>query len=181
MGRLRPETLTACGVQLPNDTLIETGTCAGMGVRYCSPHFKTVHTIELDRVLYELAKGRLRSTHVQCWHGSSPVVLRELIEPDRDTTFFLDAHYVASRDEPSVGPQCPLIDELAAIFAFNWSAPMRILIDDAPMFGKKFWRYPRKCNGYNRADWPTLEQIEQIAAGQGKIVRNVADRILVME
>lgn len=180
MGRLRPGTLEAAGVKLPGDVLIETGTCSGNGVRSVKHLFKTIHTIELDPAMYNEARRRLRRAGIVAHLGSSPEVLKQIIDPSRETVFWLDAHYVKGfgADSVSVSNQCPLLDELRSIFSFRWKVPPHILIDDAEYFGTRFWRLARS-RGYNRADWPTFKQIGRRAHRAGLVMSKVRNTVIL--
>ncbi len=179
MGRLSHKFLESQGLA-PNDVLIQTGTQLGKGLKYCSPHFNTIHTIELDDRYYHESKKRLaKFTNINCHHGSSPVVLRKVIDPTRATTIFLDAHFVATDDLPNqVQNQCPLLWELCAIFSFRWKAPMSVVIDDAHMHQRSFWKL-RRARGYDREQWPRAETLRATAAQFGFEMRHVGDVFII--
>ena len=179
MGRLSYKFLEGQGLA-PNDVFIQTGTQAGHGLKYCAPHFKTIHTIELDRRYYEMSKERLaKFPHIHCHRGSSPVVLRKVIDPTRPTTIFLDAHFVATDDLPNqVKNQCPVLWELCAVFSFRWKARMAIVVDDAHMHQPSFWKLGRS-RGYDKAQWPRAETLRATAAEFGYAMRHVDDVFVI--
>ena len=176
MGRLSHKFIESLGMA-PNDVLIQTGTQLGKGLKYCAPHFKTIHTIELDDRYYHESKRRLaKYKNVLCYHGSSPEVLPLVIDPTRPTTFWLDAHFVATDDlQAQVQNQCPLMQELLAIFAFRWEAKASILVDDAHFFQPSFWRQRRRSRGYDIAQWPRQELLRATVEEFGYSMRSVGD------
>ena len=144
--------------------LIETGTGAGAGVR-AAKHWglETIHSIEYDAECYERARREFEGDPAITIHlGSSPDVLREIIDPLVHTLFWLDAHYSGAAFGQAVDPrygECPLLAELEVILAVAWARPPRVLIDDASLFmTHDFATY--EIVTAHEADWPTLEQIE---------------------
>lgn len=180
MGKLNQHFLTAHGFNR-FDVLTETGTQSGQGIARCQHLFKELHTVEIDPTLYAAAKAKLAQyQHVHCHLGTSPSVLRQIIDASKRTLFWLDAHYVATDPSPGlVENQCPLLDELAAIFSVAWQTPPTILIDDARMFQEWFWKSNRS-QGYDAVQWPKLAEIVAMAASHGYAVRQIDD-VLVVE
>jgi len=165
MSRLFPEVIRDRG--LVREVFIETGTGGGMSVRRCRRLFSMIHTIESDLATYQKAAHDLRTFgNVRCHHGRSPDLLRRIIDPKLPTLFYLDAHAVAQNPElPAPIQECPLLDELRAIFSFSWSEPPPIMVDDAGMYGEEFWS-GKRAKGYDRAQWPTLAQVlDELPAG----------------
>jgi len=179
MGRLSANFLKQNGFA-PRDVMVQTGTQNGQGLKYCAPYFQTIHTIELDDRYFEQSKERLaRFKHIHCHHGTSPVVLRKVIDPTRDTTCWLDAHYVATDDLPKqVNNQCPVLWELCAIFSFRWKAKLTILLDDAHMFQPSFWRQ-RWAKGYDKAQWPRESVLRANVAEFGYSMRQIDDVFVI--
>lgn len=165
MGRLSGKHLAECGVA-GGDVLIETGTMDGIGTRHVAKLFRQIHTIEADRRLHDAARKLLAGyPNVRCHYGDSPRLLAKVIDPKRETVFYLDAHYVPGLGEPPSAGQCALRAELAIIAAFRWRVPPVIIIDDARMFtwyfkSKRFLASRDKTH-YNPADWPTLAEIQE--------------------
>lgn len=145
---------------------IETGTQHGLRTKAVAYLFEQVHTIELDRDIYEIAREKLkRFKNVTCHNGDSAELLPGLLNPTKSTTIFLDAHYVGtSPSQASAERQCPLLDELSAIVSLRWTAPHAIIIDDAIMF-QDWWWTRGKCKAYDRRQWPTERAIREACAG----------------
>ena len=180
MGRLRPDRLREAGVKLPGDLFIETGTCSGNGVRSVVHLFKESHSIEIDEQMFRNARRKVSRFGIKFHLGNSPDVLRKIIDPSRETVFWLDSHFVKGFGEQSVSSakQCPLLEELESIFSFDWRTPPMILIDDAEFFGNRFWKFHRS-RGYRRADWPTFDKIKQSAESNGMTMRVIKNTVLV--
>lgn len=180
MGLLSPVLLQRCGVT-GGDVLIETGTDGGRSLGFVTHLFNTIHTVELDEASYLSGKRRLRHRkNVTCHHGNSPEVLAKVIDPKRESVFFLDAHYVDG-GKPSAGPQCPLMDELKVIFGFTWGIQPIIIVDDARMFGEWFWKRRAKGTSYLREHWPTLGQIRELCFEHGYNVEEIKGMLLIMQ
>lgn len=131
------------------NTLIETGTHIGNTSLLFKDLFSEIHTIELDRRLYEIAKIRLSAhPHIITHHGASqsllPLIAPSVKEP---CIFWLDAHY--SGGVTALGStQTPIEQELRLIY-LHFRIKSTILIDDAKDFDGK--------NGY-----PTLRNLEEL-------------------
>jgi hypothetical protein len=115
-------------------TFIETGTYLGDMVSAVSHDFQTIHTIELDPVLYETARRRFRrSPHIHVHKGDSARVLPGLVSTlSGPALFWLDGHYSGSgtaRGEADT----PIQAELRVLLQ---RGPLKdvILIDDARLF-----------------------------------------------
>lgn len=153
---------------------IETGTHKGDTLEKASVAFDLCISIEQNRVLAQAAMRRfIYSRNVQVYLGNSPDILPQIMKRELPTTFWLDAHYCESGDTILVGAgQCPLLEELRAIIAVDWKTPPIILIDDAYMFDESiphpgsvypFWTSNESQHScYNRSDWPTVKQIEEV-------------------
>lgn len=166
----------------PCDVLIETGTQSGRGTRRVARMFERVDTIERDPVLYEGARRLLRrARNVRVHLGNSVDVLPLVIEPDRRTLFWLDAHFVATPGcNPPAHGQCPLLDELGIVLSTPWRRWPHILIDDAQMFRADFWLSNKRAAwGYDRNQWPTLDRITHLCGHFGFSVRETP-RVLVV-
>ncbi len=179
MGRLMPDRLASCGIT-GGDVLVETGMDSGWGIRQCSPIFKTLHTIEIDPALHYrmLTHMKRRFPKITMHLGNSPEVLRKIIDPARETVLFLDAHYVAEPGRVCHGQECPLMDELAAIFSFQWLVPPVIIVDDARMFQEWFWGKPWSRD-YRKSHWPRQAQVEDLAGRFGFTVSGVRGMLLL--
>ncbi len=154
---------------------IETGTFLGdtAAREEGSNNWEHLHTIEIDEKLFRAAERRFKKTpRITCHLGSSPDVLSKIIEPECATHFYLDAHRTGTneqaraftgteftRHDTDIG-ECPVLEELAVIFAFDWRVPPTIIIDDAQNFvpGEGFWKR-KESRYYDPAQWPTMDQI----------------------
>lgn len=78
-------------------TIVETGTCRGVGTQVMAKNFEQVYTIELDETLHAQTKERLHGEglkNITFIQGDSSVRLAQLIpELDGPAVFFLDAHW----------------------------------------------------------------------------------------
>lgn len=115
--------------------LVETGTFRGDMVEAHMRHFDQVFSIELCQELYEKACYRFRkSPHVTIYQGDSgavlPRIMRALHQP---AIFWLDGHY-SSGDTARGDKDCPIYEELDAIFAAGNRHAHVLLIDDARCF-----------------------------------------------
>ena len=178
MGRLRFNRLQLLGATLPAEVLIQTGTGPHSdGLADCAPHFKTLHSIELDRGRHTRAARILASLKNVILHlGDSCRVLPRLFEPKRKTLFFLDAHCPPD----ATAAQCPLMAELDIIFAATWKWPPDIIIDDSRMFQDWFWKRGGKSRHYDRRQWPRMKEII-FAAGRFGYGTAVADGAVILK
>jgi len=87
---------------------VETGSYHGGSAKIVSQYIRTVHTIENNPELHEIAKDNLRGVpNVKLHFGSSQEILKDiLVENEENIFLFLDAHW---------GEYWPLIDELKVI------------------------------------------------------------------
>lgn len=128
------------------ETIVETGTFLGGTTRKLSEMADKVYTIEIDPENIQEATEFLRDTsNITLLEGSSPEVLRNLLQSDHgNVLFFLDAH---SRT------YTPLIDELK-IIAEAGIKPVIVIHD---------WKVPDRpdlgYDSYNDQDY-TLEWIQ---------------------
>lgn len=153
------------GQSIVRPVFIETGTYRGDTLANAfAAGFRTLHSIEVCETNYQLATARFEGqANVHLHLGSSPEVLPRIIDPEIATTFWLDAHFQGSSRaelDPDYG-ECPLLVELRVLFSYDWS-PI-ILIDDAYMFDQ---RIP---GGFDRSQWPSLEDIRAALPGRYKI------------
>jgi hypothetical protein len=127
--------------------LIETGTYIGIMVEAQLDNFKKIYSIELDEKLYLDAVEKFKNfQHVSILYGDSGKVLYNLMplitEP---TIFWLDGHY--SGGITALGDkECPILEELKAIFTSEELAHL-ILIDDARLF-------------LGKNDYPTVDELK---------------------
>ena len=125
------------------DTFIETGTYLGDTVELADLFgFKYIHSIEIDKSLYELCADRFKDKeHIKIWHGDSIDVLQNIMnEVKGQATFWLDAH----ASGPLLGGKvsCPLVQEINIIGKHR--DDHIIFIDDCRLFGSEEWGHLRK-------------------------------------
>jgi len=115
-------------------TLVETGTYLGDMVDAVYADFACIHSIELSRGLYLLARLRfLGRRRVHLVHGDSFSMLRAVLEGIHEPcVFWLDGHDSGGITGSGV-ESCPILAELSAIFSHDVRRHV-ILIDDACMF-----------------------------------------------
>jgi hypothetical protein len=171
---------------------IETGTYHGETLANAAKAFHKCYSIEYDQELYLKAFKKFDNIpSVKILHGSSPDVLKHIIDPDKSTIFWLDAHFMSS-DHSDVFDQkygqCPLLHELEVIFSFNWKYSPSIFVDDAYLFSDYFWDLPVsdldkdrtsfarlkngmgvKRLGLQQKHWPKIEEIRKIVPEQYKM------------
>lgn len=129
-------------------TLIETGTYMGEMVEAQKARFKKIFSIELGRDLFKKAQKRfINDKHVSIVEGDSGKMLSTILKiVNEPAIFWLDGHYssgVTAKGEK----ECPIIEELDAIFNSERLNHI-LLIDDARCF-----------NG--EGDYPTLEKLSE--------------------
>lgn len=145
---------------------VETGTYLGETTAAMSQVFDCVHTIEIDKQLYERACTRF-STHsnIFCHHGDSahvlPRILPQLIGP---TLFWLDGHYSGPRTGRSSEYDSPILAELELLFARNIVDDI-ILIDDARMF-------------VGRNSYPRIGDLNTFVRSRSKFCLTIKDDII---
>jgi hypothetical protein len=118
-------------------TFIETGTYLGDTTYSMRNKCECLHTIELNKTLYENAVKRLSLfKNIIVHYGDSGIVLPKLIsEIHEPILFWLDGHYCGN--STSKGDKCtPIMNELDAIFRHRCKSHV-MLIDDARDFNGK--------------------------------------------
>jgi hypothetical protein len=128
------------------DTLVETGTLLGDMVEAQKRIFKNVISIELGYDLFEKAKKRFKKDrNVIIVQGDSGSVLPEIVKKlNEPAIFWLDGHYSEGISVKG-DKECPIIEELDAIFNGKKLNHI-ILIDDARCF-------------IGKGDYPTIEKL----------------------
>lgn len=126
-------------------TLVETGTYLGEMVEAQKARFKKVFSIELSTDLYKKALRRFKNdSNVFIVQGDSGKVLPEILPKiDESAIFWLDGHYSAGITAKGE-KDCPIFEELNAIFSSNKLNHI-LLIDDARLFIGK-GDYPTVAN-----------------------------------
>lgn len=129
------------------NTLIETGTFLGEMVEAQKMFFTKIISIELSKYLFEKARKRFRKDdNIMIVRGDSGNVLENLLkEINEPVLFWLDGHY--SMGMTAKGEKdCPIFEEINAIFAGQKNMGHILLIDDARLF-----------NG--TGDYPSLDEL----------------------
>jgi hypothetical protein len=129
-------------------TFIETGTFMGDMVEAQKNLFKKIYSIEIGAKLFKKAVRRFkRNKNVKIILGDSGKVLPEIISNiNEPAIFWLDGHY-SSGPTAKGDKNCPIFDELDAIFNGKISNHI-LLIDDARCF-------------VGNADYPTIEKLNE--------------------
>lgn len=145
------------GKNLVNDVFIETGTFRGETLfNALRAGFKALYSIEFLEENWRIATKKFNNeAKVKVLLGSSPDILPTIIDQNRATTFWLDAHFQGgsvSEQDPKYG-ECPLLGELKAIFEFKWEISPWVLIDDAHMFNGN------PPGRFKKEQWCNTEQI----------------------
>jgi hypothetical protein len=146
--------------------LVETGTYLGEMVWAMRKHFDEIHSIELDRALYERAQARFsKHPHVRLNIGDSSLVLSRItaimLAP---ALFWLDGHYsggITARGKT----ETPIEDELNNLLAPSTPDHV-ILIDDARMFT-------------GHGGYPRIDELERrVAASKPRLNVSVKDDVI---
>lgn len=134
-------------MQYGTNSLVETGTYKGEMLLANLNNFSKLYSIELSPVLAIRARKKFRKhPHITIIEGDSGAKMRDLVKELEDKTlFWLDGHYSAGITAKGQ-KECPILEELAAIFQYNRKGDV-ILIDDARCF-----------TGQN--DYPTREELK---------------------
>jgi hypothetical protein len=154
---------------------VETGTYMGSSAAALADLFDRVWTIEWSEELWAQAKSAHRDRPITFVHGSSGVVLREVLaEVDGPALLWLDGHWsggvTAGADD-----ECPVLAEIAAVDASDHGAQSVILIDDA-----RFFLAPPMLP-HKREQWPSLMEVADLArAAHDRYVTVVEDVIVAV-
>jgi hypothetical protein len=129
------------------DVLVETGTFYGEMVEAQRRRFRKVISIELAHELFVSATNRFaQCRNVQIIHGDSGKELPRIVEGLRSRAiFWLDGHYsggLTAKGEKD----CPIFEELSAIFKQSNGMDHIVLVDDARCFD-------------GQGDYPTIEEL----------------------
>lgn len=145
--RVKSNAIAEYGKKYKYDTLIETGTYLGKMIDTQKNNFKKIISIEIDRKFHEDAIEKFKNDkHISFYLGDSGKLLKEIVNGlDQPAVFWLDAHY-NSRSSAKLDKECPIFEEMDAIFG-SAKFDHVLLIDDARLFvGKK--------------DYPTIPELE---------------------
>ncbi len=112
---------------------VETGTHHGATILPLENDFHELHTIEIEKQLFERVKNKSKKIHFHL--GDSSKVLAEICPKIKSNTiFFLDGHF-SSCDTGRGDKDVPLYEELNCIMSFL-DYNCIIIIDDCRLFGK---------------------------------------------
>lgn len=121
--------------ELSIKTFVETGTFNGDSIASISDLFKEIHTCELSTELHKAATSRFENyKYIHCHQGSSSELLAKLSNElkDKPILYWLDAHWCSADHTAGEESQCPLLEELDAIFPLHENSV--VWIDDARYF-----------------------------------------------
>lgn len=180
---------------------VETGTCLGYSTDILIKHFKKVHTIELDKKLYDMATKKFKdNNNVYCHHGDSKEVLKQIIPLlNQPTVFYLDAHWSGDNTtdwehsawkgydkptaycgkSPTPENQVPLLEELEIINSM-FKYDCIIYIDDADKFDKN--GNGLKNKGFIGEDWShlTLQKLKSVLTDRTLTYEHVGNQIIII-
>ncbi len=150
------------------DVFIETGTNLGHSLAAAvAAGYSECLSVEFVEDLYLAAVTRFgRDPRVRLFRGSSPDLLPLIIDPEKATTFWLDAHYSGSDrswQDPRYG-ECPLLAELKAIQTAKWRTRPYLCIDDAFIFRDAWEPVPGIFNPtfFTKLHWPLISEIRAL-------------------
>jgi len=151
---------------------VETGTYEGRSARVLGQTFAEVVTIELSEKLVHRARETLADApHVHVLQGDSRERLRELVDPDVPTLWYLDGHW-SGGFTAGESAECPVLEEIASLAG---AGPLDcVVIDDARVFAGP---PPPPCEP---AQWPTLiEVLDALRSVRGSVHVTVFDDQIV--
>jgi hypothetical protein len=156
-------------------TFVETGTAWGDTAlaAFNLGMFERVITIEASRSAFDAAKPEFKASKVERVYGKTEEELARIVPTlTTPTLFYLDAHWCGG---PKLGPECPLLAELAVLRPRQEAdAGDVIMIDNAGMF-----RHPPHPP-HDPAQWPTLDQvIRAIHTGTPQAISMFLDVLIV--
>jgi hypothetical protein len=130
-----------------SDILIETGTFLGDMVEAQRKNFRKIVSIEVAEELWKKAAIRFkRYKHISIIKGDSGIILPSIVKDlNEPAIFWLDGHYdfgITSKGEKD----CPILEEIDAIFKYNNGLNHILLVDDARSFD-------------GQGDYPTIDEL----------------------
>jgi hypothetical protein len=121
--------------ELGISTFVETGTFKGDSVALVRSIFSEIHTCELSSELHQAALRRFEADKaVTCHLGSAGDLLKCISQQlvGIQVLYWLDAHWCAGENTAGEESQCPLLEELEAIYPLHPDSV--VWIDDARYF-----------------------------------------------
>ena len=121
--------------ELGISSFVETGTFKGDSVALVRSIFSEIHTCELSSELHQAALRRFEADKaVTCHLGSAGDLLKCISQQlvGRPVLYWLDAHWCAGENTAGEESQCPLLEELDAIYPLHPNSV--VWIDDARYF-----------------------------------------------
>jgi hypothetical protein len=165
------------GRSVVQDLFVETGFCRGITCALAhAAGFREIRSIEIDGDRYReglvTARRIRRDGKVQVVRGTSPDALAHVLDRNRATTVYLDAHYSGIPGEviDSKYGECPLLAELQTIFARPWRANPIVVIDDAHML-RRPWDADLSTR-FTESHWPTADQVLRYLPGYDTVEEN---------
>jgi len=114
---------------------VETGTWHGDSAKWASSRFEQVITIEIIMEYHSQARYELLSyNNVFCVYGDSREIMSQIVLSliEKQTLFWLDAHWTGHPDYKKEYGKCAVIEEIEAI---NKSPQKNaIMVDDVRLF-----------------------------------------------
>ena len=166
--------------KIVRDVFIETGTQVGNSFEQAMAQpFRRLYTIEVNTDNHMAALRRFEhrlefrcpcgcgfEQKASLHHGSSPELLPRIVDPERDTTLFLDAHFVSENvnEMDARYGQCPLLRELEIIATVPWKTKPLVVIDDSRMFDGSCKRDAIVNPNFKWDEWPDLNDIMRVVA-----------------
>lgn len=152
-----------CGLTV----LVETGTYIGDMVYATRNIFDEIHSIELNKKFYDIARKRFAGDRgVTIVHGDSGEVLGEVLAGiNRPCLFWLDGHYTPRKYATRGDRETPIERELHHIAKHPLKSSHVILIDDA-----------RDYTGMG--DYPSLQTLREWSEHEGFDVFEVEGNIV---
>jgi hypothetical protein len=126
---------------------IETGTYMGETTYNMSKLFNEVHTIEINKKLYERTKGNMQNkvNNVKFHLGDSSILMSLLCDKIKQPAlFFLDGHWSGGITGKG-NKDCPLMEELDSIM-HKFTNNAVLIIDDCRLFGQGPTTTGELCN-----------------------------------
>ncbi len=131
------------------EILVETGTFLGDMVEAQKRNFKKIISIELSEYYFKKSKNRFKhDKKVEIIKGDSGKVLPSILkEIKQGVIFWLDGHYSSGLTAKG-DLNCPIYEEINAIFNYQKPYNPIILVDDARLFVGEL-DYPTQTDLFN--------------------------------